>query len=280
VDAEMTAMGAEGAGQVELEQLLEAVFQRYHYDFRHYAPAHVRRRVAHTQASLGCPSIAGLLDRVLREPATFATLLEHLTIQVTDLFRDPRHFRAIREGVVPHLATYPTIRVWVAGCATGEEAYSIAIVLSEAGLLERSLIYATDIHRESLRKGERGVYALERVRGFSENYFRSGGRASLSDYYTAAYSHVAFDPALRKHILFSDHCLVTDAVFAEVQLVSCRNVLIYFGRELQDRAIGLLRQSLCPRGFLALGASETLTFSQHGTAFDCFAAEDRIYRVK
>lgn len=276
----MMTMHAGNNDGIELDLLLEGVFRRYHYDFRHYAPTHVRRRVKRAQASLGCPSIAGLLERVLHEPATFTVLLHHLTIQVSDLFRDPSYFLAIREKVIPHLATYPSIRIWIAGCGTGEEAYSLAIILKETGLLERSLIYATDIDQDALRIGESGVYALERARGFSENYFRSGGRASLSDYYRAAYSHTAFNRELRRHILFSDHCLATDMVFAEVQLVSCRNVLIYFDRDLQNRAVGILQGALCPRGFLGLGSKETLTFSSHGTTFDPFVTEERIYRRK
>lgn len=265
---------------LELELLLEAIFRRYHYDFRHYTPTHVRRRVARAQAALGCPSLAALRARIRHEPATFTALLHHLTIRVSDLFRDPGYFRAAREEVIPYLATYPSIRIWVAGCGAGEEAYSIAILLKEEGLLERSLIYATDIDQEALRIGESRVYALERVRGFSENYFRAGGRASLSDYYTAAYSRAAFNPELRRHILFSDHCLATDAVFAEVQMVSCRNVLIYFDHQLQDRAIGLFQEALCPRGFLGLGAKETLARSGRGAAFEPFAAAERIYRMR
>jgi chemotaxis protein methyltransferase CheR len=166
----------------------------------------------------------------------------------------------------------------VAGCATGEEAYSIAILLAEEGLLDRSLIYATDINPESIRAAQEGVYEIERFARFSENYQLAGGRASLSDYYTARYSSAVLDRALKRSILFSDHSLATDSVFAEVELASCRNVLIYFERELQDRAIGVLRDSLCRRGFLGLGAKETLRFSAHARAFADFVPEDRIYQ--
>lgn len=264
----------------DLGPLFEAIFRRYHYDFRHYAPTHVRRRVHRAQAALRCQSVPELLDRVLDQPAAFAALLHHMTIQVSDLFRDPSYFLALREKVLPHLATYPSIRIWVAGCGTGEEAYSLAILLAEAGLLDRSLIYATDIDQDSLHIGESAAYDVKRLRGFSENYFHSGGGASLADYYTAAYSRAAFAPRLRQRILFSDHCLATDTAFAEVQLVSCRNVLIYFDRELQDRAIGLFRSSLSSRGFFGLGAKETLALSTHGTAFEPLAAAERIYRLK
>jgi chemotaxis protein methyltransferase CheR len=275
----MTRTGADGEDEVQVGALLEAIYRRYHYDFRHYARTHVHRRVAQALASLGCPSVAVLVDRVLGDSATFTALLDYLTIQVSDLFRDPSYYAALREKVLPHLATYPSPRIWVAGCGTGEEAYSMAILLHEEGLLERSLIYATDIDDESLRIGEAGAYDLDRMRCFSENYFRAGGRASLSDYYTAAYSWGAFVPRLRERILFSDHCLATDAAFAEVQLVSCRNVLIYFDQQLQHRAVGLFREALCPRGFLGLGTKETLAFSSHATSFEACAAQERIYRL-
>jgi chemotaxis protein methyltransferase CheR len=280
VDAEMMAADAHDDNEAELDLLLEAIFRRYHYDFRNYARSLLHRRVARARSTLGSPTVAHLLDRVVHDPAAFTELLHYLTIQVSDLFRDPNYFRVLREEVLPHLATHPSLRIWVAGCGTGEEAYSIAILLHEAGVLDRSLVYATDIDDRSLRIAESGAYALDRVRQFTENYFRAGGRASLSDYYTAAYSRAAFGPLLREHILFSDHSLATDTAFAEVQLVSCRNVLIYFDRQLQDRTIGLFRDALCARGFLGLGAKETLSFSSHATAFEPFARAERIYRLK
>ncbi len=274
----MTTVSEDVEDVVEIDRLLEAIFRRYHYDFRGYARTHVRRRVERARAALGSPSVARLRDRVLSEPTMFDALLGHLTIQVSDLFRDPGYYEVLRREVVPHLATYPCPRIWVAGCGMGEEAYSMAILLHEEGLLERSLVYATDIDESSLRSGESATYDLDRLRGFSENYFLAGGRTSLSDYYTTACSRAAFRPFLRRRILFSDHCLATDAAFAEVQFVSCRNVLIYFDRPLQDRAIGLFRDSLCPRGFLGLGSKEALAWSRHAGAFEAFAAAERIYR--
>jgi chemotaxis protein methyltransferase CheR len=240
----------------------------------------LRRRVERAQASVGSPSLAHLLDRVLGSPGTFTELLHFLTIQVSDLFRDPIYYAVLRERVLPHLATYPSLRMWVAGCGTGEEAYSLTILLEEEGLLERSLIYATDIDADSLEIARAGIYGLDRVRSFTDNYYRSGGRTSLSSYYTEAYGRVVFSPRLRKHVLFSDHSLATDAAFAEVQLVSCRNVLIYFDRELQDRSLGLFQEALCPRGFLGLGLKETLAFSSQASSFEPFAAGERIYRVR
>src|SRR5262249_45875674 len=210
--------------------------------------------------------------------AAFTSLLGFLTVQVSDLFRDPAYFRAVRERVVPYLRTYPSLKVWIAGCATGEEAYSFAILLAEEGLLDRTLIYATDIHPESLRVAGQGIYDLERFARFSTNYQLGGGRASLSDYYTTSYSSALLDRSLKKAILFSDHSLATDSAFAEMELVSCRNVLIYFERQLQDRAIGVLRDSLCRKGFLGIGLKETIRFSSHACAFADFVREDRIYQ--
>lgn len=265
-------------GGSELVGLLEAIFQRYHYDFRGYAAASLARRLRAALSHLRCESVAQLQARVLDDPQTFTLLLRFLTVQVSELFRDPPYYRAIREQVVPYLRTYPSPRVWVAGCATGEEAYSLAIVLAEEGLLERTQIYATDIHPESLRIAADGMYEIDRFAKASDNYAASGGRASLSDYYTARYSSALLDRSLKASILFSDHSLATDSAFAEVELVSCRNVLIYFERELQDRAIGVLRDALCRRGFLGLGLRETLRFSAHAAAFTEFARDERIYQ--
>jgi chemotaxis protein methyltransferase CheR len=263
---------------IELDLLLAAIFEKYQYDFRDYSEASLRRRLSHALTHFGCATISQLQDRVLREPSVFTELLRFLTVQVTDVFRDPSYFRAVRTTVVPYLRTYPSLRVWVAGCATGEEAYSLAIVLLEEGLLANTLIYATDINPQSLRTAEDGVYELERFPRFSENYVDAGGTASLSDYYTAQYGAAVFDRRLRNAIMFSDHSLATDSAFAETQLVSCRNVLIYFNRELQDRAIGVLRDSLCRKGFLGLGSKETLRFSAHANAFAEVAPKDRIYQ--
>jgi chemotaxis protein methyltransferase CheR len=263
---------------IELDLLLAAIYEKYQYDFRNYAEASLRRRLAQALTHFACATLSQLQDRVLREPSVFTELLRFLTVQVTDIFRDPSYFRTLRTTVVPYLRTYPSLRVWVAGCATGEEAYSLAIVLFEEGLLSSTLIYATDINPQCLRTAQNGVYELERFAQFSENYVEAGGTASLSDYYTAHYGAGLFDRRLRSAITFSDHSLATDTAFAETQLVSCRNVLIYFNRELQNRAIGVLRDSLCRKGFLGLGSKETLRFSAHADAFAEIAPRDRIYQ--
>ena len=263
---------------LELSLLIEAIYHRYHYDFRQYARASLKRRLAAAMPRLGCETISQVQDKVLHQPESFHTLLNFLTIPVSEMFRDPRYFRALRESVVPLLRTYPSLKVWVAGCSTGEEAYSLAILLREEGLLSRTLIYATDINPHTLQKAQAGVYDAERIAGFTENHRRSGGTVSLSEYYTAAYGRAVFDKSLKQHIVFSDHSLATDSVFAEVQLVSCRNVLIYFNRELQDRAIGLFRGALCRKGFLGIGAKESLRFTSHADAFTPICVEERIYQ--
>jgi chemotaxis protein methyltransferase CheR len=275
MDAEVTQ---DLATTREFGGLLEAIFERYHYDFRHYAEASLRRRLAAALAYFGDHELSALRARVLGDRQAFTELLRFLTVQVSDLFRDPSYYRAVREHVVPVLRTYPSIKLWVAGCATGEEAYSFAILLHEEGLLDRTQIYATDIHPESLRIAAEGMYALDRFARFSENYLLAGGRASLSDYYVARYESAVLERSLKRSILFADHSLATDSVFAEMQLVSCRNVLIYFERALQDRAIGVLCDSLCRRGFLGLGSKESLRFSAHANAFAEFMPDVRIYQ--
>ena len=263
---------------LEIRLLLDAIYSRYHYDFRSYSAASLKRRLQAAKLQMASETLSALQERVLHEPKAFTRLLQFLTVGVSDMFRDPSFFRALREHVVPELRTYPSIRVWIAGCSTGEELYSFAILLREEGLLERSTLYATDINPEALHKAEQGLYPIERLQAFTENHRLSGGKCSLSEYYTAAYGSAAFDRSLRKNVVFSDHSLATDSVFAEVQLVSCRNVLIYFDRSLQDRALGLMKDSLCRRGFLGLGSKESLLFSEHASAFRDFIASERWFQ--
>lgn len=263
---------------IELPLLLDAIYLRYHYDFRGYARATLKRRLASALTRFACRSLSQLQDRLLHEPTVFPLLLDFLTVQLSDLFRDPLYFRALREKVVPILRTYPSLRVWVAGCSTGEEAYSLAILLHEEGLLDRSLIYATDINPGALERAESGRYDIGRLPGFTESHRLSGGKVSLSEYYSAAYGGAVMHRFLRESVVFSDHSLTTDSVFAEVQLVSCRNVLIYFDPHLQDRAIGLFHDALCRKGILGLGAKESLRFSAHFRSFSTLAADERIFQ--
>jgi chemotaxis protein methyltransferase CheR len=264
--------------EIELRLLMEAIYLRYSYDFRDYTGASQKRRVTHALGQLGLASISDLQERVLRDPAVFAQLLQFLTVPVSEMFRDPAYFLALRRQVLPVLETYPSIKIWIAGCSTGEEAYSMAIMLREEGLLQRAQIYATDINPVSLEKARQGIFPLEAVRGYTTNYQRSGGQRAFSDYYTAAYDAARFDPSLCADVIFADHSLATDSVFAETQLVSCRNVLIYFNRTLQDRALGLFHESLCHRGFLGLGSKESIDFSGYATRFGPLARDERIYR--
>jgi chemotaxis protein methyltransferase CheR len=265
---------------IELGLLIHAIYHLYHYDFREYAPASLRRRLKTAMIRFQCQTLSQLQDRVMHEPAVFSSLLDFLTVQVSEMFRDPDYFRALREHVVPLLRTYPSLKVWVAGCSAGEEAYSLAILLREEGLLGKSLIYATDINPHTLQKAAAGVYDADRIAGFTDNHHKSGARSSLSDYYTAAYGRAVFDKSLKEHIVFCDHSLATDSVFSEVQLVSCRNVLIYFNRTLQDRALRLFRDSLCRQGFLGIGSKESLRFSTQGEGFTDFAKEARIFQKR
>jgi chemotaxis protein methyltransferase CheR len=263
---------------IELPLLLEAVYRKYHYDFRGYAAASLKRRLTQAMDRFGCRTLSQLQGRLLHEPALFPALLDFLTVQVSEMFRDPQYFLALREKVVPLLRTYPSLKIWVAGCSTGEEVYSMAILLQEEGLLERSLIYATDINANALERAQAGIYDAARIGGFTDNHRKSGARSSLSDYYTAAYGKAVFDKSLKTNIVFADHSLSTDSAFSEVHLVSCRNVLIYFDRRLQDRVLGLFRESLCRKGFLGLGAKESLRFSTHSYAFSDFVAGDKIFQ--
>lgn len=263
---------------IEIRLLLEALFLKYHYDFRNYAMASVKRRLRQAKQHLGLPTISAMQDRILHDPSMVPRVLAYLTIQVSEMFRDPSYFKAIREHVVPHLRTYPSLKVWIAGCSEGEEVYSLAILFREEGLEDRTIFYATDISHQALEAAEAGIYPLDRMQLFTENHRRSGGKSSLSDYYQAAYGRASFDRTLRRNIVFSDHSLVTDAVFGEMNLISCRNVMIYFDRALQDRAIGLFSDSLARKGFLGIGSKESLRFSSHGDDFVDFVREEKIYQ--
>ncbi|TDU71307.1 chemotaxis protein methyltransferase CheR [Prosthecobacter fusiformis] len=265
---------------IELSLLVEAIFQKYHYDFRDYSEASLKRRLVHARERFACKTFSALQERVLHDSEVLPEMLNYLTVQVSEMFRDPDYFKALREQVVPHLRTYPSLKVWIAGCSSGEELYSMVILFREEGLEERTIFYATDINTDALKKAEAGVYDLERIPLFTSNHQRGGGKSSLSDYYTTAYGAAVFDKSLRKRTVFSDHSLVSDAVFAEAQLVSCRNVLIYFNRELQDRAVGLFKDSLVRKGFLGLGSKESLHFSAHAEDFQEFARNERIYQKR
>ncbi|WP_144152636.1 CheR family methyltransferase [Paraburkholderia sp. BCC1885] len=265
---------------IELKLLLEAIYLKYQHDFRHYAMSSLRRRLTQALDEFGLGTLSQLQDRIMRNGADFARLFQYLTVQVSDMFRDPAYFLALRQQVMPVLQTYPSIKVWVAGCSTGEELWSLKILFDEVGLTERTLFYATDINPDALARAESGIYALDRIAGFSQNYLAAGGKRSLSDYYHAAYGGARFAGALKGRVVFADHSLSTDEVFLEAHLVSCRNVMIYFDRALQDRALGLFQRALVRRGFLGLGSKESLRFSSQHEAFDEFCPHERIYQKR
>jgi chemotaxis protein methyltransferase CheR len=269
---------ADSIEDIEIQLLLDAVYRHYHYDFRHYARASIKRRLLQARTQWGYDSISEMQSAVLHDETILPRLLNFLTVQVSEMFRDPTYFRALREKVVPHLRTYPSLKVWVAGCSHGEELYSLAILFAEEGLAERTIFYATDINPTALKAAQAGVYPLESIRLFTENHRLSGGHTSLSDYYTANYDRAVFDKSLRERTVFSDHSLVTDAAFGEMHLISCRNVLIYFDRELQDRVVGLFGDALVRGGFLGVGSKESLRFSAHAHLFSEFVREEKIYR--
>lgn len=276
----MTNSAEVKADEIELQLFLEAIYRRYHYDFREYSRASIKRRLLLARERMGCATFSALQERVLYDATVLPQLLDYLTVQVSDMFRDPGYFRALREQVVPHLRTYPSLKVWVAGCSSGEELYSLAILFREEGLESRTMFYATDINAGALAKAEAGIYDLQRLALFTRNHNLAGGKGSLSDFYTAAYGAARFDKTLRRRTVFSDHSLVSDAVFAEVHLVSCRNVLIYFDRPLQDRAVGLFKAALVRKGFLGVGARESLRFNAHAETFAQVLPGERIYQKR
>ena len=265
---------------IEVELLLEAVHRRYGHDFRDYGRAHLTRRIRHRMALSEAGTVSELQGRLLRDESLFSEFLLDLSVNVTEFFRDPDFFRAVRTEVVPLLETYPSIRVWHAGCATGEEVYSMAILLFEEGLLDRCRIYATDFNPAALDRARKGIFDIDRMREYTRNYQNGGGRASFADYYAARYGSVILDPDLRRRIVFSDHNLTTDGVFGEMQLVVCRNVLIYFNRNLQSRVLRLFADSLAPGGFLCLGTKESPEFTEMAHVFVPGASGQKIFRYR
>jgi chemotaxis protein methyltransferase CheR len=265
---------------LEVRLFLEAIYSRYGYDLRDYARPSMRRRVLAALAASGLRHLGDLQHRLLHDRDLFADVLEHLTVRVSELFRDPAVYTTLRSEIVPVLRTYPLLRIWHAGCASGEEAYASAILLEEEGLYDRSQIYATDLSPKAIQHGKDGVYPAARLPAFERNHAASGGTSTLTSHLTLAYDHIAMREQLRRNILFFQHDLVSDHVFGEMHVVFCRNVLIYFGRELRERVLKKLAQSLCPGGFLCLGTSEQLDGSAIFETFTPFSADARIYRYQ
>jgi chemotaxis protein methyltransferase CheR len=264
--------------RLELELLLEAIHRRYGFDFREYASASLKRRVWRRLRAEGVESVSGLQERVLHDPAAMERLLLDLSINVTSMFRDPSFFRAFREKVVPLLRTYPFARVWNPGCSTGEETVSLAILLAEEGLTERTRIYATDINEEVLARARAGVFPLEKMQEYTQNYIRSGGTRAFSEYYVAAYDGAQFQRSLVDDVVFAQHNLVSDGSFNEFQAIVCRNVMIYFDRSLQEKVHELFHASLATFGILVLGHKESIRFTGFADCYEELDTDERIYR--
>ncbi|HEX8438780.1 protein-glutamate O-methyltransferase CheR [Archangium sp.] len=276
--ARAVAVGEEPIEDIELDLLLEGLVRRDGLDFRGYARQSLRRRVWNMVHSQRLGSISALQEKVLHDPPMMEELLQHLSVNTTTMFRDPSFFEAFRQKVVPHLFSAPFVRIWHAGCSTGEEVYSLAILLTEAGLYERSRIYATDMNASVVERAKSGIFPLEHMREYTANYQRAGGKAAFSDYYTANYDHAIFKTSLRKNIVFAQHNLVSDGTFNEFNVILCRNVLIYFGTDLQARVYRLLHQSLRRFGTLALGRGETLRHTVIENEYDELDIQERLYR--
>ena len=266
--------------KIEMECLLDAIYKKYGYDFRDYANASLKRRLKQTLASTSLPNFSAMQHKVLHSTKFFDSVLAELTVNVTEMYRDPTFYKALRENVIPILKTYPRLNIWHAGCSTGEEVYSLAIMLKEENLLNRTTIYATDIDEEVLKKAKEGIYPKDKIKLYTSNYQKSGGKESFAEYYTAKFDLAIMNKDLKKNIVFSQHNLATDSVFGEMHLVICRNVLIYFNKELQNRSVGLFKESLVRRGVLALGNKETINFSKHVDKFKDLVVKEKIYQKK
>ena len=263
---------------LEIELLLEAIFRQFGYDFRQYAPASLRRRILHCMRQEELKTVSLLQDRVLHDPGCMQRFLSRVTVNSTDMFRDPLFFKSFHHQVTPLLRQFPLARIWHAGCSTGEEVYSVAILLSEEGIYDQCRIYATDLSEAALAQAKVGVYPLSAMRGYSENYLRAGGKKSLAEYYTAAYGKAIFHAPLRRNVVFAQHNLATDGSFNEFHAIMCRNVMIYFNQPLGARVLRLLFDSLGPSGVLALGLKEVLHASTEGASFEPFDGTAGIYR--
>jgi chemotaxis protein methyltransferase CheR len=264
--------------QIEIELLLEGIHRRYGFDFREYAPASLRRRLRRRMDGEKVESISALQNLLLHDPAVMERLLLDLSVNVTAMFRDPTFFLAFREKVVPLLRTYPFSRLWVAGCSSGEEVYSLAILLTEEGLSDRVRIYATDINQAVIERAKLGVFPLDKMQEYTQNYIRAAGSRSFSEYYVARYDGARFSQALVDGVVFAQHNLASDAAFNEFNAITCRNVMIYFAPALQEHVHRLFYESLAMFGVLALGQKETIRFSPHESSFEELDAEERLYK--
>ena len=275
---EQQAAERDDVDEIELALLLEGVYRRYGFDFREYAPASLRRRVWRRVHAEGLSTVSALQDKLLHDPACMERLLLDLSINVTAMFRDPTFYVRFREKVVPLLRTYPFTRIWVAGCSTGEEVYSLAILLHEQELYDRTRIYATDINESVLDRARSGVFPLDKMREYTENYIKAGGQRAFSEYYLAKYDGAQFQRSLVENVVFAQHNLVSDRSFNEFNVIVCRNVMIYFDRALQDKVHRLFYESLMTFGVLALGTKESIRFSPFEDRYEDLDANERLYK--
>ncbi len=266
--------------KIEIKLLLQAIFEKYGYDFRNYQKASIKRRIERRLVLSHIDTISEMQHRLLYDEAFFETLLLDFSINVTHMFRDPSFFKALRENVIPLLKKQPHIKIWHAGCATGEEIYSMAILLKEEGIYDKTRIFATDINQKVIQTAKEGIYSIEGLKECTRNYKKAGGIESFADYYTAKFDRVLMDRSLTENITFADHNLATDSSFGEMDLIMCRNVLIYFNKELQDRVFSLFLDSLIDHGFLCLGSKETVRISDCSDAFEDFVTMEKIYRKR
>lgn len=264
--------------RIEIELLLEGIFRQYGFDFRSYAYASIRRRLWKRVESEKLGNLSELQARVLHDQHSMERLLLDLSVNVTAMFRDPLFYVTFRTKVIPLMRTYPFIRIWHAGCSTGEEVYSVAIMLEEAGLYDRARIYATDINDVVLQQAKSGIFPLERMQEYTDNYIKAGGTQSFSEYYTAKYDGALFDQRLVRNVVFAQHNLVTDRSFSEFNVIFCRNVLIYFDKDLQNQVHALFYDSLVRLGVLCLGSKESLKFSKYDTCYERLDDREKIYR--
>jgi chemotaxis protein methyltransferase CheR len=265
---------------IEIHLLLEAIYLKYGYDFREYARVSIRRRILRRLGLSGMQSISEMQHAVLDDTAFFEMLLSDFSINVTEMFRDPSFYCVLREEIVPILRTYPFIKIWHAGCATGEEVYSMAILLQEEGLYSRTQIYATDFNDRVLQKAKDGIYSIENIKEYTLNYQKAGGKNEFVNYYTAKHDHIIMSRSLKTQMVFANHNLASDNVFGEMNLILCRNVLIYFNKTLQNRVMQVLYESLCPYGFLCLGSKESIKFSSYADHFEQVVNNEKIYKRK
>jgi chemotaxis protein methyltransferase CheR len=263
---------------IEIKLLLEGIYQYYGYDYRNYALSSLKRRIYNFMSLEGLSNISGLQERLLHEPGCISRFLESVTVNVTSMFRDPSFYSAFRNHVIPLLRTYPFIRIWHAGCSTGEEVYSLAIILQEEGIYHRCRIYATDTNKNMLQTAKSGIYPLKKMQEYTQLYLQTGGKRCFSEYYTAAYDSAIFRDSLRENVIFAQHNLVTDSSFNEFNVILCRNVLIYFNKILQKQVHHLFYNSLCTFGILGLGRQESLKFTAYEEYYQEIVKGEKLYR--